>query len=166
MGERLKHEIREDYLPQEVGLYHLMLPYFQLPEGESLAYFDSGGRIPDDFLGFTGFQPDFTIGSDLPAFHFGWRGMNVDSFGWNNNAPDVARLVHGQVDWLSEEVGKISVSRNEFEFSRDVGWQMQVELRNLAQNWIRDFLDQHASSAYHLINCHLAGMTAAPPARA
>jgi hypothetical protein len=50
--------------------------------------------------------------------------MAADSFGWNNNAPDVLQLVHGQVDWLSEEVGKISVSRNQFEFSRDVGWPM------------------------------------------
>ena len=95
------------------------------------------------------------MGSDLPGFQFGWRGMTVDSFGENNKGPDIWRLVHGQVDWLSDAAGKITVNRDEFKLSEQ-GSYASLCLRDEVKNRVTEFLSRHAKSRYHLINCHLA----------
>jgi hypothetical protein len=141
-------------LTEDAGDYRLGLPYFDLPGGASLTYFEAVGELGNISLATGKIDP-----LHLQPIRFAWKGMAVRPSGAFDAGDfgDLASHVSCEVDWRSESVGKISVNRADFQFGSDLYSVHRESLLGAITEFVKHWLRQNATSDYHLLNCHLAG---------
>lgn len=144
--------------------YRLLLPYFLLPGGKSLAFMRVAerGRV----LSVLPLHPDSTRYCASPhtdVLH-GWKGMrtidHANSLRWNPSGRDQLQ-VQIDLDWQTSATGTLSVSRNTLRLNR-LGQEIMTEVRQAADMMMSLFIMQNAESCYATLNSIITGKDSTP----
>jgi hypothetical protein len=151
-------------LPEEMGNYRIRIPYFGLPGGASAAFLrpttnPSGGDVIEMIGKGYCFLP-------MGMNRHSWKGMALRGSRhayYDRTIGDVIVAEQRgviEVDWTSSDAGKLAINRSELEPSKKVKETLSW-LQGRRANLCIEFVLQHASSAYALLNANL--FNTAPP---
>jgi len=141
----------EGRLPGGHGNYRLALPYFDLPGGSSLAYFDA--YIEGKKIMLRNTRGKTIKFDDLAAF--GWKGMRAAYEGWKTSWE--SNFVVLDINWKDSKACQIDVSRRTLKFT-DAGQTALGWLKDQIRKTIADWLRKNCTSPYHMLSCHVAEM--------
>ena len=162
--ERLRWVTEEGSLANKLGRYRLQLPYFELPGGNSLVFFDAEERNGEVSLGSIG--KGFSY---LPKFRriHSWKGMEVNckqapGVGYNNltryslGLPEYPSRI--EVDFLEDAAGNLDINRSSLILSKD-GLQAILEVHKVERALMQRFVSENLNSRYTLPNARYCGLT-------
>lgn len=165
----LKFHVETGDLPDNMGIYRLHLPYFDLPGGAALGFL----RVQEE-------QGDLRLVKPEIGHYFvwngrvqvSWKGMHVkslrdedalevahdiDEYEYDPYADDTpiqwlhTRHVFIEVDWRSVEAGRLAVDRNTViitdKTNRSLEW-----LQGQANDICTKFIDANCNAVYHSVN--------------
>lgn len=155
--DQLRWIIEEGQFAGGVGKYRFAVPYFELDGGACLGFLRAkrnGNQLE--------LQP---IGSGhlwAPGPHtvVAWKGMQIEDAEHSVRSTKSpisyrARGCYILVDWESDTVGELVVSRNSISYN-DNAKNIINELHQKVEDRIREFVEQHADSLYFHLNLLLS----------
>ncbi|MBE0625786.1 MAG: ATP-binding protein [Burkholderiales bacterium] len=148
----LKWVVDQGDLPNDIGRYRLHLPYFDLPGGPALAFFNIEQRADDIILaqlgqGFAYFPPSST--------NFSWKGMRVHtgSHRFFPGLPDSG--IQYEIDLHDDRVATLAVNRATFLLT-EFGTSSLQWLVSRANAIIYAFFESNRESTYASLNLRRA----------
>jgi hypothetical protein len=157
----------EGRLPRDLGHYRIQMPYFDLPEGSSLA-FPCRRKARDEFAGWMFRDEEIWTASDRSWISWrGWkmhlRDPNLSEFHNTVNQmfdtlPDKVILPNRcltELDLRSREIGTVQVHRNSLLLNEQTLNEIAETLRLAAMELFRNFLETNSDSLWHWLNCRL-----------
>lgn len=152
--ECLRWQEHTGSLPDDLGMFRIGLPYFELPGGNSLNFLrvrEQGRELLPQLVG-----EAHTYAHKSSAL-FGWKGMTVGAL--NSRQVFVRSLGNSknallEVVFTSPEAAKVTVSRNSINLSEKA--QGALDWLSRRVNSIeREFVSENVDSAYHTLNVRL-----------
>jgi hypothetical protein len=156
---------KEGELPGGIGRYRMLLPYYELPEGQSLAFvLDSadteGGKIQRKH----DTMPLIGASSILHS----WKGFHLTDSSHREEFPDgwaldEIRPATLEIDWERAPFCAISVDRNELKIlDNDRYWSFWSDLSAMIRREVQSFVRSVSGSSYAPLNFRLAGLPIPP----
>ncbi len=154
--EHLRWRVQEGDLPNGLGCFRIHQFYFELADGASLGFLrvrNNAGELLMEKIDnrYDAYIPDGQV-------FMGWKGIKVYAeeydFEVNNVLRSLSRHVIVEINWNSNDAGKVMVNRNEFKLSKKA--QDTIIWLNLqASKMGRTFLEEHKDSTYAAFNCRV-----------
>jgi hypothetical protein len=160
MTELIKIEKLEGVLPSGLGRFRILIPYFNLPGGASLAFLnveERDGGLPVGSVGRSGSSYVLIFSIEDSCRIVGWKGMRIKRETIEPQKEQKwAFPVIVQINWTSNDAGRIVVNRTDIHESEKAKIDRQW-LTKKADALLEDLLQRHQNSVYAGLNSRLAG---------
>ncbi|HYG56983.1 MAG TPA: hypothetical protein VD902_02800 [Symbiobacteriaceae bacterium] len=151
----IKWEVHTGFLTG-LGRYRVLVPYFALPGGSSLAFLRVNPSKPG-VVRRTGEGWMLRPGADA---WLSYKGMRVDEpredFWWSEEEYSPCQGAYVEVDWFNPKAGKLSVSRSVIELTPAAQTAL-AQLDEKLTQIVSEMCTRFSGTPYDLLNCCVAG---------
>ncbi|MEH1860587.1 MAG: TIR domain-containing protein [Nostoc sp.] len=163
LKECLKWKIKEGELPNNLGKYRVYLPYFELNNQVSFAFLETAESTEIILKEFKYNHSHFYI-VDCKSQRISWKGMNFSISSHMRNAYTGKRSFSTNmlvtIDLTpystSHQEINLEVNRNDVKIDNSVKERINIFLTNEFDDFIQEFLNNHKTSPYALLNYQIA----------